>query len=269
MRTTIKNPLVKYHGSKWRLAPWIISNFPKHEIYVEPFGGSGSVLLRKERSRIEVYNDLDGEIVNLFQVVREHGEELARLIYLTPYSRNEFIKSFEHTENPIERARRTIIRSYQGWGSGYITNIDSGKIAKPENGFCVDWKGKHSGRRNHNWLNIPNTILAVIERLQGVVIEAINYKAIIKKNDTKKTLFYVDPPYLSEVRDRGNDYRHEFTVDDHVELAHILNNAAGSVIVSGYASKLYNELYRGWKTEMKISQTTGNTKREEIIWKKL
>jgi DNA adenine methylase len=245
----IRNPIVRYHGSKWRLAPWIISHFPKHEIYVEPFGGSGSVLLRKERSRIEVYNDLDNEIVNLFQVVREHSEELARLIYLTPYSRNEFIKSFEHSENPIERARRAIIRSHCGWGSSYIFDTDNGKNAKPENGFCVDWRKKNSGRRNHVWLNIPDTILSVVDRLQGVVIEAINYKAVIKKNDTKNTLFYVDPPYLSETRDRGNDYRHEFTTDDHVELASVLNNVEGSVIVSGYASKLYNELYRGWKTE--------------------
>jgi len=265
----IKNPIVRYHGSKWKLAPWIISHFPKHEIYVEPFGGSGSVLLRKERSKIEVYNDLDGEIVNLFQVVREHGEELARLIYLTPYSRNEYIKSFEHSENPIERARRAIIRSYCGWGSGYILNAVGGKCGKPENSFCIDWRKKNSGRRNRVWLNIPDTILSVIGRLQGVVIEALDYKGIIKKNDTKNTLFYVDPPYLSECRDRGNDYRHEFTKDDHVELGHILNNAAGSVIVSGYASKLYEELYRGWKLEKCISRTAGNTNREEIIWIKI
>jgi len=116
------------------------------------------------------------------------------------------------------------------------------------------------------WRNIPDTILAVIDRLQGVVIEAVNYKTVIKKNDTKNTLFYIDPPYLSETRDRGNDYRHEFTVDDHVELAHILNNCAGSIIVSGYASKLYEELYRGWKSEKCISRTAGNTNREEILW---
>jgi len=262
----IKHPLVRYHGSKWRIAPWIISHFPKHKIYVEPFGGSGSVLLRKEKSEIEVYNDLDGEIVNLFQVVREHGKELSRQIYLTPYSRNEYIKSYEPTDDPIEKARRTLIRSFQGWGSGCITNAVGGKIAKPENGFCIDWRVKKGGNRNHNWLNVPDTILTVIDRLQGVVLEAINYKAIIKKNDTKNTLFYIDPPYLSEVRDKGCDYRHEFTKDDHVELASILNNVAGSVIVSGYASKLYEELYRGWKSEKCVTHTAGNTKREEILW---
>lgn len=265
----IKHPLVRYHGSKWRLAPWIISHFPKHEIYVEPFGGSGSVLLRKERSRIEVYNDLDGEIVNLFHVVRDYGEELSHRIYLTPYSRSEYIKSFESTNDPIEKARRTLIRSFQGWGSGCITDATGGKIAKPENGFCIDWRIKKGGNRNHNWLNVPDTIMSVIERLQGVVIEEINYKSVIEKNDTKKTLFYADPPYLSELRDRGADYRHEFTIDDHVELASILNNVKGSVIVSGYDSKLYNELYRGWKIEKRLAYTAGNTKREEIIWIKI
>ena len=262
----IKNPLVKYHGSKWLIAPWIISHFPKHMIYVEPFGGSGSVLLRKEKSKIEVYNDLDGEIVNLFQVVRDCGEELSRLVYLTPYSRNEFIKSFEYSDDPVERARRTIIRSFCGWGSGYVTNTADGKSAKPENGFCIDWRTKHSGRRNLNWLHVSDTILAAIERLRGVVIEALDYKSVIKKNDTRDTLFYIDPPYLADVRDRGNDYRHEFTADSHVELAGILNNAEGSVIVSGYASKLYNELYRGWKSETCSSYTAGNTKRQEVIW---
>jgi DNA adenine methylase len=265
----IKHPLVRYHGSKWRIAPWIISCFPKHEIYVEPFGGSGSVLLRKERSRIEVYNDLDGEIVNLFQVVRDHGKELSRLIYLTPYSRSEYIKSFELTNDPIEKARRTLTRSFQGWGSGCITNVSGGKIARPENGFCIDWRVKKGGNRNHNWLNVPDTVMNIIERLQGVVIEELNYKDVIKKNDTKKTLFYIDPPYLSDVRDMGNDYRHEFTTDDHVELAGVLNTVKGSVIVSGYDSKLYKELYRGWKTEKHFAYTAGNTKREEIIWIKI
>jgi DNA adenine methylase len=98
------------------------------------------------------------------------------------------------------------------------------------------------------------------------VIEEINYKSVIKKNDTRETLFYADPPYLSELRDRGTDYKHEFTIDDHVEMASVLNNVKGSVIVSGYDSKLYKELYHGWKTEKRFAYTVGNTKREEIIW---
>jgi DNA adenine methylase len=262
----IKHPLVRYHGSKWRIAPWIISHFPKHRIYVEPFGGSSSVLLRKEKSEIEVYNDLDGEIVNLFRVVREHGEELSRMVYLTPYSRNEFMKAFEPSKNKIEQARRTLVRSFMGWGSGYITNTEGGKCANSGNGFCIDWRVKKGGNRNHNWLNVPDTILAVIKRLRGVVIEAIDYKNVIAKNDTEHTLFYVDPPYLSEVRDKRNDYRHEFSLDNHVEMANILNSVKGSVIVSGYNSKLYQELYHKWENKSIDTYTAGNTKRIEMIW---
>jgi DNA adenine methylase len=267
----IKHPLIRYHGSKWRLAPWIISHFPKHIIYVEPFGGSGSVLLRKERSKIEVYNDLDGEIVNLFRVVREHGEKLSRLIYLTPYSRNEYIKSFEHTDDPVEKARRTIIRSFQGWGGRYTTKCAGGKTGNPESSFSIDKRITKCGSRTLNWLNVSDTIISIIERLRGVVIEEMNYKSIIKKNDTRNTLFYIDPPYLLETRNSENDYRHEFTTADHIELADILNNVAGSVIVSGYYSKLYEELYCGreWRIEKRDTNSVQNTKRQEIIWMKI
>jgi len=131
----VNHPLLRFHGAKFRLAPWIISHFPRHRIYVEPFGGSGSVLLRKKRSEVEVYNDLDGEIVNLFRVARDNGEELSRQIFLTPYSRDEFVKSFELSDDPLEQARRTIVRSFQGFGSGYVTATKGSKCARPEYGF--------------------------------------------------------------------------------------------------------------------------------------
>ena len=258
----LKHPLIRYHGAKWRIAPWIISHFPRHRIYVEPFGGSGSVLLRKARSEVEVYNDLDGEIVNLFRVARDNGEELSRLVYLTPYSRDEFIKSFEPSEDPIEQARRTIIRSFQGFGSGYATNTNGGKFSRPENGF----RGTSLKNDAMTWLNVSDTVIEVIDRLRGVVIENVSYQKIIKKNDTRDTLFYADPPYLSSTRDRGRDYRFEFTEADHIELARCLNNVQGSVVVSGYKSELYNELYNGWTFRKLNTQTAGNTKREEEIW---
>src|SRR5690606_6837914 len=96
-------PIIRYHGGKWRIAPWIISHFPEHRVYVEPFGGGGSVLLRKPRSYAEVYNDLDGEIVNLFRVARDCGDELIRSVELTPFARDEFMLAYEETEDPIEQ----------------------------------------------------------------------------------------------------------------------------------------------------------------------
>ncbi len=110
-------PIVRYHGGKWMLAQWIIAQFPAHRVYVEPFGGGGSVLLRKPRSYAEIYNDLDGEIVNLFLMARDHGEELRRALELTPFARVEFMESYEPSENPIEQARRTVARSFMGFGS--------------------------------------------------------------------------------------------------------------------------------------------------------
>ena len=261
----VTHPLIRYHGAKWRLAPWIIRYFPKHRIYVEPFGGSGSVLMRKERSEVEVYNDLDGEIVNLFRVVRENGKELSRLLFFTPYSRNEFIKSFEPSDDPIEQARRTVVRSFQGFGSGYITATKGSKCARPEYGFRIGWRCR--GNSPHtNWCHVSDTVMEVIERLQGVVIENTSFQNIIRKNDTKETLIYADPPYLSTERDKGKDYKHELSMDDHIELAQMLKKATGPVIISGYHSELYHDLYKGWRVEECITQTAGNTKRTEVLW---
>lgn len=109
---TLVRPLIRYHGGKWRLAPWILQHLPPHRCYVEPFGGDASVLLRKPRAYAEVYNDLDGEIVNLFRVARDDGERLARACELTPFSRLEFDDAYTPAEDPLEQARRTVFRSF-------------------------------------------------------------------------------------------------------------------------------------------------------------
>jgi DNA adenine methylase len=215
MQGGVTHPLLRYHGAKWRIAPWIIIPFPSHRIYVEPFGGSGSILLRKKRSEVEVYNDLDREIVNLFLVARDYGEELSRLVFLTPYSRDEFVKSFELSKDPIEQARRTVIRSFQGFGSGYVTNTEGSKCARPEYGFRIGWRCR--GNKPHtNWCHVSDTVMECIDRLRGVVIENTSYQEVIRKNNTEDTLIYADPPYLSSKRDYGKDYRHEFSEADHV-----------------------------------------------------
>src|SRR5947207_30368 len=117
---TVERPMLRYHGGKWMLAPWIISHFPNHRVYVEPFGGAASVLLQKSRCYAEVYNDLDSEIVNLFTIVRERGPELASALELTPFARDEYKHSFEIHPDPLEQARRTVIRSYCGFGSNSL-----------------------------------------------------------------------------------------------------------------------------------------------------
>jgi DNA adenine methylase len=199
------------------------------------------------------------------RVVRDHGEELARRVYLSPYSREEFIVSFEKSEDPVEQARRTIVRSYQGWGSAYCTFDKGSKCGDRANSFRIGWRVK-GNLPNRVWMDVPENIVEIIERLRGVVIEQLPYQEVIRRNDTDDTLIYADPPYVAEKRDKGRDYRFEFTDEDHIELAKILHDTAGPAIVSGYRSGLYDDLYHGWRTFECKARTAGNTERTEVIW---
>jgi DNA adenine methylase len=230
---------------------------------MEPFGGSASVLLNKGRSEVEIYNDLDGEMVNLFRVVRDNGAALVEKVFMTPYSRDEFIMAFEPTADPVERARRTMVRAFMGFGGGYVSHAS--KCALPEHGMRNSWRviGNHA---NLDWLKIPDNILAAIIRLRGVVLENLPYQTLIEKNDTPETLIYADPPYLPETRDRGDDYRHEFTRKDHIELAELLNQVKSTVVLSGYYSKLYSELYKDWDVYEYKTRTMQNSPRIEVLW---
>ncbi len=133
----IQSPVIRYHGGKFRLAPWVIRHFPPHTCYVESFGGAAGVLMQKERAYAEVYNDLDGDIVNLFRVLQleETREQLTRLLVLTPYARGEFDRAWEPTADPVEQARRTIIRAQMGFGSAGAT--------KGRTGFRIDTKRQY------------------------------------------------------------------------------------------------------------------------------
>ncbi len=267
METTIKRPVLRYHGGKFKLGPWIISHFPEHRIYVEPYGGAASVLLRKPRSYAEVYNDLDGEIVNLFQVLRNPSQarELIRLVHLTPYARSEFEASYITAADPIEQARRTLFRAAAGFGGGAAT-------------FTQKWKTGFRGNVTRagtipaqDWRNFPQVLEDIIERLRGVVIEKPQPASkIIERYDGPETLLYIDPPYPYETRNKrwaGNCYRHEMTDDDHRELAGVLRSAEGMVIISGYACNLYDdELYSGWHRETRKTHADGAQERIEVLW---
>lgn len=250
-------PLVRYHGGKWKLAPWIISHFPPHRCYVEPFGGGGSVLLRKERCYAEVYNDLDGEIVNLFTVAREQGEALALLCELTPFARAEFSQSYEPTSNPLEQARRTLVRSFMGFGSA----SSSGKAT----GFRAN-SNRSGTTPAHDWMNYPEALRNTIQRLRGVVIENKDALAAMRHHDTPETLHYADPPYVSTTRDKGDDYRHEMDEADHSALASGLQSLRGMVILSGYRCDLYDHLYAGWRRVDREAFADGARPRIESLW---
>jgi DNA adenine methylase len=255
-------PLVLYHGSKFRIADWIISYFPRHRIFLDLFGGSAALLLKKPRSEIEVYNDLDGEIVNLLKVVRDRGKELVQKLWLTPYARDEFKASFIPSKNPLEQARRTVVRSFQGYGGNCSTAKEGTKATV--NSFRIAYK--HGNRPQVTWANLPENFLTINERLKGVCIENLDFRKAVKRYSQDDALIYADPPYLAETRDYGDDYRHEMSEQDHVELAELLNERKGPVVISGYHSKLYEKLYKGWVCKERSTRCVSNKKRIEVIW---
>lgn len=264
---TLSRPVVRYHGGKWKLAPWIVSHFPRHRVYVEPFAGGASVLLRKPRSYAEVYNDLDGAVVNVFRVIRDPAlaAQLCEAVRLTPFSREEFKLSYEDSDDPVEWARRSVIRSFMGFGSASM-NRDQ------RTGFRSN-SNRSGTTPARDWKNWPDTVVEFTERLRGVVIESKPAVELIPQHDSPATLFYVDPPYVFTTRSfpKGASqpfcYRHEMTDDDHRALAVALHAVAGYVVVSGYACDLYDqELFAGWERREKAHHADGAADRVEVLW---
>lgn len=251
-----RRPILRYHGGKWKLADWIIANIPNHRVYVEPFGGAASVLLKKQRSYAEVYNDLDGEIVNLFRVARDSGKELLRAVEMTPFARDEFLNSYIPVENPIEQARRTIVRSFMGFGSNSHNKATGFRSNSNRSGTTPA----------KDWSNYPAALEGILDRLRGVVIENRHALEVMSAHDGEQTVHYVDPPYVAATRDAGGDYRFEMTDSDHEELARYLEKLRGMVVLSGYESDLYEDLYRGWRKVSRKAHADGARERVEVLW---
>ena len=260
-------PALRYLGGKWLLAPWILQHFPHHRTYVEPFGGAASVLLRKARSHAEIYNDLDGDLVNLFQVLRvkAQAEELVRLVALTPFAREEFEASYEEADEPVERARRLVVRSFMGHGSN-AANIER------NTGFRAD-STRNGTTPAVDWMNLPPALAMVAERMRGVVVERRPALDVIERFDRPDTLTYCDPPYVHETRSakkvRGalyNAYRHELTDAQQVELLDRLDALTGMVVLSGYPHPLYDERLGHWRRVTREAMADGGRVRTEVLW---
>jgi len=249
-------PVLRWHGGKWKLAPFIVEHLPAHRIYVEPFGGAASVLLRKPRAFAEVYGDLDGEVVNLFRMVRDRGEELGQALALTPYAEDEFLDAQEPAQDPLERARRLCVRSFMGLGASGATQ---------RVGFRRDILRRGTSPAT-DWHRFPTALAEVVERLRGVVIENRDAAEVMVFHDSPETLHYVDPPYLAASRDRGRDYRHELTDQDHESLAEVLQGLKGMVVLSAYEHPVYDRLYKGWPQIRCRSFADGGRVREEVLW---
>jgi DNA adenine methylase len=266
MKTTtfrkIANPCFQYFGGKFKYAERIISHFPWHQVYVEPFGGAASVLLKKPEAKIEIYNDLNEDIVNFFRVLRE-PEKSQKLLYklkLTPYSRQELVDCSDGVETPddVEKARRFVVRVSLSFNNNPVAT----------RGFnCSINKGK--ARRAFYFRNYINNLNNVINRFKNIIIECRNIFYILKQYDTEQTLFYLDPPYLQSARENSSkEYRaYEFDEKQHIKLADALKEIKGMAVVSGYRSELYDRLYVGWRRdEFQGYARSGADARLEALW---
>lgn len=253
----------RYPGSKWNMAEWIIQHFPENYekmMYLEPFCGSGAVFFNKKPGPVETVNDLDSGIVNLFKVLRDKPEELKNALRLTPYSREEYEKSYLPSDDPLESARRFMVRTTQAIGAKM---------------------GTRCGWRNHKqlkiggtackWGGVTGTIDAAANRLWGdtthlVMIEHKNALELIKGYNSADTLMYLDPPYLRETRKSGRLYAFEMKDDQHREMLELIRKSKAKIILSGYPSNLYDQALAGWHTDETIATTTSTSKATEKIW---
>lgn len=255
-------PALRWHGGKWTLAKWIIGHFPEHRTYVEPFGGAASVLLQKPRAFSEVYNDLNGDAVTLFRVLRNplQARRLERLLRLTPFSRAEYLEAFRPVRCRVEKARRLVIRSFMGFAA---TSCNTDK----QTGFRSNTT-RRGTTPAHDWAAWPEQIAALTSRLQAVVIERRDALDVIQRHDGPDTLLYTDPPYPEATRAGGKgSYTHEMTDDDHRDLAKVLRGVAGYVVLSGYPCDLYEqELYSDWHRVTRRAHADGARDRVEVLW---
>ncbi|MCI8374898.1 MAG: DNA adenine methylase [Lachnospiraceae bacterium] len=248
--------VLKYPGAKNRIANWICEYIPQHEVYLEPYFGSGAVFFNKLPARIETLNDLDGNIVNYFRVVREKAQELAEQLEMTPYSREEYYKAFEilPEDSEIECARKFAVRCWQGFGCSNVYR----------NGFRSSQQSK-SPHTTREWKSLPERLIEASERLKNAQIENLPAVELINRYDTEDVFLYVDPPYLHSTR-KNYLYRYEMKDADHKELLKALVSHPGKVLLSGYDNDLYNDMLPGWYKVQKKTQAEAGKIRTETLW---
>jgi len=255
-----------WYGGKYSHLDWLLPLLPRCHHYCEPFGGSAAVLLNREPSPVETYNDIDGEVVNFFRMLREKPEELIRLIALTPFSREEFALACEIDPNldPLERARRFYVRARQV-RIGLAQSATLGRWAN-----CIHTSRSGMSGVISRWLRGIEDLEPIAMRLLRVQIENRPAIEVIKLYDSPTTLFYCDPPYIHETRGDSSAYAYEMSDEEHRELAYVLNSVQGLVAISGYDCEMMNELYPApkWYKTTALTKTIHSAKvsRTEVLW---
>lgn len=252
-------PALRYYGGGWTRAPWTIGFIPEHDNYLEPCFGAGSILLRKPVAINEVVNDRDGRTVNFFRVLREQPQALLDLINLTPWAEDEMRSCVPVSPDPLEDARRFFFLCWATFYGGPSTRPDSLRVMK-----SVD----------RRFVSPPSDIicrddlLVTADRLKNVTIMNRDALGLIEKFIREYAVIYFDPPYLADTRRRKQGYNHEPDRAWHIEAAKLLRQSNGPVLVAGYRSKLYTELYEdhGFVRMERVQQTNGKTKAIECLW---
>ncbi len=254
-----------WYGGKFNHLNWLLPLLPKATHYCEPFAGSAAVLLNREPAPIETYNDIDGEVVNFFRVLRTQQEELIRALGLTPFSREELrIAATESIEglSELERARRFFVRARQV-RTGLAQTASAGRWAHCKLTSRAGMAGAVS-----RWLGSVEGLSEIVQRLLRVQIENAPAIETIQRYDSAETLFYCDPPYPHDSRGDAHAYGYEMTDNHHRELAEILTNVKGKVALSGYRCELLDQLYKDWHWLEAPSKQCSSVKqpRTEILW---
>ena len=254
-----------WYGGKFSHLDWLLPLLPRAHHYCEPFSGSAAVLLNRDPSPIETYNDIDGEVVNFFHTLRDHGSKLERAIALTPFSREEYhlaISGSLRGITDIERARRFYIRARQT-RTGLAQTATLGRWAN-----CKDTSRSGMSGVISRWLGGVEVLGDISSRLVRVQIENRPAVDVIKLYDGKNTLFYCDPPYVHTTRGDSKAYGFEMDEEQHHTLADALMTCKGKAAVSGYRSRLYDRLFKGWRrfdAPEKMIHSTKET-RQECVW---
>lgn len=254
-------PILRYPGAKWSIAEWICSHLPPHKVYLEPYFGSGAVFFTKQPSRVETINDIDGDIVNLFKVLRERPRELADLVRFTPYARAEFLPLIgvcgvlQRTGDSLEDARRFLARCWMAHGTR----------TSDRSGWRHDVQGRQGKNAARMWQDVPDRILGYAERLRDAQIECKPAIELIERYRYPQVLIYVDPPYVLSTR-HGRMYANEMTDADHIELLEALEHHPGPVLLSGYACELYDSRLLHWERKTRQSKAEKGQSRQEVLW---
>lgn len=233
-----------WYGGKFSHLEWLLPLLPAAHHYCEPFAGSAAVLLNREPSPVETYNDIDGEVVAFFKALRDHTEELTKAIALTPFSREEFYHAVEGGARDlalVERARRFYVRARQA-RTGLAQTATLGRWAN-----CKDTSRSGMSGVVSRWLGGVDALSEISERLLRVQIENRPAEHVIRLYDSPTTLFYCDPPYLHETRGDSKAYGFEMDEREHRELAALLRRCKGKAAISGYRCDLMDELYHDWR----------------------